>query len=135
MRLRWCQHRYYLPYVLHIGRHINILQSCHPVRHSFVNREVAAWIGQPKQKGVKNPKRKPGTVHSNPILGTAVFDLTLFNEVAQSNDTIPNIHAQVIDSCIAVIISRPVIRQQHLVTKFLSTLMRFPAQSQTKANL
>jgi len=57
------------------------------------------------------------SLYSSPILCTVVFDLTFFNEVKQSNDTIYNINAQVIDSCTAVIISRPVIREQHLVTK------------------
>ena len=35
--------------------------------------------------------------------------------VTQSHETLRNIHAQVIDSCIAVIISRPVIRENHMV--------------------
>ena len=47
-----------------------------------------------------------GTALSSPILGSVYFDLTFFNEVSQSHETLNNIHAQVIDSCIAVIISR-----------------------------
>ena len=58
-----------------------------------------------------------GTALSSPILGSVYFDLTFFNEVSQSHETINNIHAQIIDSCIAVIISRPVIRENHLVQK------------------
>ena len=50
-----------------------------------------------------------GTALSIPILGSVDFDLISFNEVSQSHETINNIHAQIIDSCIAVIISRPVI--------------------------
>jgi len=50
-------------------------------------------------------------------LGTVVFDLTFFNEIKQSNDTIHSIDTQAIDSCIAVIISTSVIREQCLVTK------------------
>ena len=49
------------------------------------------------------------------VLGSVVFDLTFFNEVTQSHETLRLIHAQVIDSCIAVIISRPVIRENHKV--------------------
>jgi len=45
------------------------------------------------------------------------IDSTFFNEVSQSHETINNIHAQIIDSCIAVIISRPAIRENHLVQK------------------
>ena len=37
--------------------------------------------------------------------------------MTQSHETIHNIHAQVLDSCIAVIFSRPVIRENHLVQK------------------
>ena len=37
--------------------------------------------------------------------------------MTQSHETIRNIHAQVLDSCIAVIISRPVIRENYLVQK------------------
>ena len=58
-----------------------------------------------------------GTALSSPILGSVYFDLTFFNEVSQSHETINNIHAQIIDSCIAVITSRPVIRENHLVQK------------------
>ena len=68
-----------------------------------------------------------GTALSSPILGSVYFELTFFNEVSQSHETINNIHAQIIDSCIAVIISRPVIRENHLVQKFLCTSMRPPA--------
>jgi hypothetical protein len=87
---------------------------------SFVNREVAAWIVQQSKTsdGVTQGKRKApailatsvslaGTALSSPILGSVY--LTFFNEVSQSHETINNIHAQIIDSCIAVIISRPVI--------------------------
>jgi hypothetical protein len=56
---------------------------------SFVNREVATWI-------VKQSKT---------------------SEVSQSHETISSIHGQIIDSYIAVIISRPVICENHLVQK------------------
>ena len=58
-----------------------------------------------------------GTSMSSPILGHVVFDLTFLNEVSRRHETIKDIHAQVIDSCIAVIISRPLIRANHLVQK------------------
>ena len=58
-----------------------------------------------------------GTSHTSAILGSVVFDLIFLNEVTQLHDTIRNIHVQVLDSCIAVIISRPVIRENHLVRK------------------
>ena len=91
---------------------------------SFVNREVAAWIIQQSKTGdgVTQGKRKApamlatsvslaGTAVSSPILGSVYFDLTFFNEVCQSHKTLNNIYAQVIDSCIAVIISRPLTTQ------------------------
>ena len=98
---------------------------------SFVNREVAAWIVQQSKigDGVTQGKRKApamlaisvslaGTALSSPILGSVYFDITFFNEVTQLHETLNNIHAQVIDSCIAVIICRPMIRENHLVQKF-----------------
>jgi len=97
---------------------------------SFVNREVAAWIVQQSMTsdGVTQGKRKAhavlatslslaGTALSIPILGSVDFDLIFFNEVSQSHETINNIHAQIIGICIAVITSRPVIRENHLVQK------------------
>jgi hypothetical protein len=97
---------------------------------SFVNREIAEWI-ELQAKGDKGytqrrrsgPKTETtsvslaGTPHTSAILGSVVFDLTFFNEVTQSHETIHNIHAQVLDSCIAVIIGRPLIRENHLVQK------------------
>ena len=46
-----------------------------------------------------------------------VFDLTYLNEATQSHETIRNIYAHLLDSCIAVIISKPVIHENHLVQK------------------
>ena len=95
---------------------------------SFVNRKVAAWI-ELQAKGGKGyakcrrlgPETEAtsvslaGTPHTSAILGSVVLDLTYLYKVTQSHETIRNIHAQVLDSCIAVIISRPVIRENHLV--------------------
>ena len=52
---------------------------------------------------------------SSPILWSVVFDLTFFNEVSKQHVTIKDIHAQVLDSCIAIIVGRPIIRENHLV--------------------
>ena len=57
------------------------------------------------------------TALSSPTLGSVYLDLSFVNEVSQSHETINNIHAQIIDSCIAVIISQPVIRENRLVQK------------------
>ena len=97
---------------------------------SFINREVASWIEEygGTDRQVSDRKRGwqeandttvslAGTSMSSPILGHVVFDLTFLNEVSRRHETIKDIHAQVIDSCIAVIISRPLIRANHLVQK------------------
>ncbi len=81
---------------------------------SYVNREVAAWIEDPAGKGKRKGGRKrgweaerstsvslAGTSMSSPILGNVVFDLTFLNEVSKKHETIKDIHAQVLDSCIA----------------------------------
>ena len=76
-----------------------------------------------RSDGAQDPRRNQrrvslaGTSHTSAILGSVVFYLTFFNEVTQSHDAIHNIHAQVLDSCIAVIIGRPLIRENHLVQK------------------
>ena len=97
---------------------------------SFVNREVAAWVeGQARRNPscLKKAREKQdqryttvslaGTAYSSPILGYVIFDLTFFNEVSRLHETIWNIHAQVIDSCIPVIVNGPIIRANHLVRK------------------
>ena len=104
---------------------------------SFVNREVAAWVeGQAGRnpsslkKAGKNQDQRyttvslAGTAYSSQILGCVVFDLTFFNDVSRLHETIRNINAQIIDSCIPVIVSRPIIRANHLVAKFLFTSTR-----------
>ena len=52
---------------------------------------------------------------SSPILESVVFDLTFLNEVSKQHETIKDIRAQVLDSCIAIIVGRPIIRENHLV--------------------
>jgi hypothetical protein len=54
---------------------------------------------------------------SCPILWSVVFDLTFLNEVSKQHVTIKDIHAQVLDSCIAIIVGRPIIRGNYLVRK------------------
>ena len=46
-----------------------------------------------------------GLQMSSSIYGTVVFDLTFFNEVTKSDNILKNIEANVIDSCIEVIIA------------------------------
>ncbi len=97
---------------------------------SFVNREVARWMEEHGGTDRQVPEQKrgwqkasstsvslAGTSMSSSILGSVVFDLTFLNEVSRRHETIKDIHAQVIDSCIVVIISRPLIRANHLVQK------------------
>jgi hypothetical protein len=62
-----------------------------------------------------------GTSMSSPKFGSVVFDLTFLNEVSKQHETIKDIHAQVLDSCIAIISS----------AKFLFTSMRYPALNLT----
>jgi len=59
------------------------------------------------------------TSQSSPIYGSAVFNLTFFNEVTRSNKILYRLHASVIDSCIDIIVGRPVIREHHLIQKIL----------------
>ena len=61
-----------------------------------------------------------GTQLSSSIYGTVVFDLALFNEVTQSDDILTNIRANVIDSCIEVIIGLPDIRVHRLIHRIPS---------------
>ena len=51
------------------------------------------------------------------MYGCVEFDLTFVNEVTNQPETIFSIHAKIIDSCIDIIVSRPVIRENHLVHK------------------
>ena len=57
------------------------------------------------------------TTQTTPVYGCVEFDLTFVNEVTNEPETIFSIHAKIIDSCIDIIISRPVIRENHLVHK------------------
>ena len=57
---------------------------------------------------------------SSSIYGTVVFDLTFFNEVTKSDNILKNIEANVIDSCIEVIIGMPDIRSHRLVHRIPS---------------
>jgi len=54
---------------------------------------------------------------SSPKFGSVVFDLTFLNEVSKQHETIKDIHAQVLDSCIAIIVGRSIVRENHLVRK------------------
>ena len=58
-----------------------------------------------------------GTSQSTSIYGSVVFNLTFLNEVTRSNGTPYHLYANVIDSCIEIIVCRPVIREHHLIQK------------------
>jgi hypothetical protein len=102
---------------------------------SFVNREVAKWLEQQQHGGtvagahqVKSSRHDvptsevglAGTQLSSSIYGTVVFDLTFFNEVTKSDNILKSIEANVIDSCIEVIIGLPDIRSHRLVHRIPS---------------
>jgi hypothetical protein len=61
-----------------------------------------------------------GTSLTSSTYRSVRFILTFFNELSELNDTIVSIKAKVIDSCIEVIIGRPVIRSHHLTRKLPS---------------
>ncbi len=94
---------------------------------TFDKRQVAAWIESQQSKrapGKRKHSSAPtasvalaGTSLTSPIYGSVVFNLTFFNEVTRSNETLYRLHANVIDSCIDIIVGRPVIREHHLVHK------------------
>jgi hypothetical protein len=58
-----------------------------------------------------------GTNLTKPIYDSVVFDLTFFNKVIHANEKLFSLHAKVIESCIDVIVSRPVIREHLFVQK------------------
>ena len=77
-----------------------------------------------------------GTKFSSSIYGTVVFDLTLFDEVTQSDDILTNIRASVIDSCIEVIIGLPDIRVHRLIHRTPSYFdTRDPTYLELNANM
>ena len=61
-----------------------------------------------------------GTQLSSSIYSTVVFDLTFFNEVTKSDNLLKSIEANVIDSCIEVIIGLPDIRSHRMVHRIPS---------------
>jgi hypothetical protein len=102
---------------------------------SFVNREVAKWLELQQHGGTvagahlarssrhdvpTSEVGLAGTQLSSSIYGTVMFDLTLFNEVTKSDNILKNIEANVIDSCIEVIIGMPDIRSHRLVHRIPS---------------
>ena len=89
---------------------------------SFVNREVAKWLEQQQHGGTvvgahqarssrhDVPTSEVGladTQSSSSIYGSVVFDVTFFNEITKSDNILKSIEANVIDSCIEVIIGLP----------------------------
>ena len=101
---------------------------------SFVNREVAKWLelqqhggtvaGAHQVKSSRHDVTVPtsevglaGMQLSSSIYGTVVFDLTFFN---MSDNILKSIEANVINSCIEVIIGLPDIRSHRLVHRITS---------------
>ena len=100
---------------------------------SFVNREVAAWV---EGHARRNPSYDVtgGDGVQQPDIRMCSLRFNFFNEVSRLHETVRNIQDQVIDSCIPVIVSRPIIRANHLVAKFLFTSTRGPALNPTRAS-
>ena len=78
---------------------------------SFVNRQVAAWIESqqsPQALGKRKHSPAPAAAVSLAELvslaGSVNYNLTIFNEVTRSNETLYRLHANVIDSCIDIIV-------------------------------
>ena len=67
-----------------------------------------------QDKGAVHALSLAGTAQSTHVYGCVVFDLTL---VTNKPETIFSISAKIIDSCIDIIIGRPIIRAYHLVHK------------------
>jgi hypothetical protein len=61
------------------------------------------------------PTHLAGTSLTSPIYGSDVFNLTLSHEIMRLNETLSSLHTKVIESCIDIIVSRPVLREQPLV--------------------
>jgi hypothetical protein len=96
--------------------------------YSFVSRKIAAWImarqsrrptreDGSKERGTEGGLTLAGTAQTTLIYGSVDFDLTFLNEVTRRHETIFAINAKIIDSCIDIIVSRPVIRAYHLIHK------------------
>ena len=103
----------------------------------FVNREVAKWLELQQHGGTvagahharssrhdvpTSEVGLAGTQLSSSIYGTVVFDLTFFNEVTKSDNILKSIEANVIDSCIEVIIGLPDIRSHRMYIAYHHTL-------------
>ena len=106
---------------------------------SFVNREVAKWLEQRQEGhteglGLNRASSRhdiptavvglAGKTMNSSVYGNVVFDLTLFNKVTRSDYVLRDIKANVIDSCIEVIIGLPDIRSHrliHLIPSYFDT--------------
>ncbi len=73
-------------------------------------------------------------VSTQALAGTSQSSLQLnfLNEVTRSNETLYRLHANVIDSCIDIIVGRPLIREHHLIHKLPHY---FDETTSTKFNL
>ncbi len=110
-------------------------------RTAFVNRHVVAWIESKRRQrppGKRQHSFTPSALVSlagmsltSPIYGSEVFNLFVFHEVIRSNESLYSLHAKVVDSCIDIIVSRPVLREHHLEHKFSHASIRRRALSPT----
>jgi len=72
---------------------------------SFVNRQVVAWIeSQQSPQALGKRKHSPAPAAAVSLAGSVNYNLTIFNEVTRSNETLYRLHANVIDSCIDIIV-------------------------------
>ena len=86
---------------------------------SFVTRQVAARIeSQQCQRALNKRKHSSAPTASVALAGTSLTSPVYGSAVTCSNETLYRLHANVIDSCIDIIVGRPVIREHHLVHKF-----------------
>ena len=96
---------------------------------SFVNRKIANWIRTQRGRHGEHDDNDSRTIGIVALAGTSMtsstygsvsFNLTFFNEINELNETIISIKVKVRDSCMEVIIDRPVIRSHDLIRKILS---------------
>jgi hypothetical protein len=110
-----------------------------PVTTSFINGQEAAWIESQQESRAPGKRKNSATSSASvslagTIYGSVVFNLSSFNEVTRSIETLSSLHAKVIDSCIDIIVGQPVTRDHHLVQKlshyFEGTMSSKPYPSQ-----
>ena len=112
----------------------------HGAYTSFVNREVAKWLKLQQHggtvAGVHHTRSSRHDVPTSEVVRNyvvVIFDLTFFNEVTKSDNILKSIEANVIDSCIEVIIGLPDIRSHRMVHHTL-IVQTVPPQGNSQAS-